>query len=147
MRRKCKGQSRNPRNDFTGVRVSEGRTSRVEVRGRAERAVPVIIARDSGNFSMDTKYDTTTVEIFGQAYNVRGDGDPDYLTELARYVDARMREVAAEVATVDPMKIAILAALNIADEFSRFRKQRQGASGIWIEKTEEISERLNKVIG
>lgn len=96
---------------------------------------------------MDAKYDTTTVEIFGQAYNVRGDGDPDYLTELARYVDARMREVAAEVATVDPMKIAILAALNIADEFSRFRKQRLGASGIWIEKTEEISERLNKVIG
>ena len=122
------------------------RRSRVEGRGRAEGAVPVIIARDSGNFSMDTKYDTTTVEIFGQAYNVRGDGDPDYLTELARYVDARMREVAAEGATVDPMKIAILAALNIADEFSRFRKQRQGASGIWIEKTEEISERLNKVI-
>ena len=125
--------------------VSEGRGAKVEVEG-GQGAVPVIIARDSGNFSMDTKYDTTTVEIFGQAYNVRGDGDPDYLTELARYVDARMREVAAEVATVDPMKIAILAALNIADEFSRFRKQRQGASGIWIEKTEEISERLNKVI-
>ena len=95
---------------------------------------------------MDAKYDTTVVEIFGQTYNVRGDGDPNYLTELARYVDARMREVAAEVNTVDPMKIAILAALNIADEFSRFRKQRQSASGIWLEKTEEISERLNKVI-
>ncbi|HUP49543.1 MAG TPA: cell division protein ZapA [Thermoanaerobaculia bacterium] len=89
----------------------------------------------------------TEVEIFGQTYTVRGEGDPDYLTELARYVDARMREVAAEVATVDPMKIAILAALNIADEFSRFRKQGQGASGTWIEKTEEISERLNQVIG
>ena len=95
---------------------------------------------------MDDKYDPTVVEIFGQTYNVRGDGDPNYLTELARYVDARMREVAAEVATVDPMKIAILAALNIADEFSRFRNERRSASGIWLEKTEEISERLNKVI-
>ena len=95
---------------------------------------------------MNASNDPTEVEIFGQMYNVRGDGDPNYLMELARYVDARMREVAAEVATVDPMKIAILAALNIADEFSRFRKQRQGASGIWLEKTEEISERLNKVI-
>lgn len=95
---------------------------------------------------MNAHADRTEVEIFGQTYNVRGDGDPDYLTELARYVDARMREVAAEVTTVDPMKIAILAALNIADEFSRFRKQRQSASGIWLEKTEEISERLNKVI-
>ena len=86
------------------------------------------------------------VEIFGQTYNVRGEGDPDYLTELARFVDSRMREVAAQVATVDPVKIAILAALNIADEFSRYRKQRESAAGIWIEKTEEISNRLKEVI-
>ena len=51
---------------------------------------------------MDTRNDSTIVEIFGQTYNVRGEGDPDYLSELARFVDARMREVAAQVATVDP---------------------------------------------
>jgi cell division protein ZapA len=100
---------------------------------------------------MDAKNDSATsstgVEIFGQTYNVRGNGDPDYLAELARFVDTRMREVAAQVATVDPMKIAILAALNIADEFSRFRRQREDAAGIWIERTEEISERLSEVIG
>jgi cell division protein ZapA len=100
---------------------------------------------------MDAKYDSaiasTGVEIFGQTYNVRGDGDPDYLLELARFVDSRMREVAAQVATVDPMKIAILAALNIADEFSRYRRQREDAEGIWIERTEEISDRLSEVIG
>jgi cell division protein ZapA len=100
---------------------------------------------------MDAKYDApataTSVEIFGQTYNVRGGGDPDYLMELARFVDSRMREVAGQVATVDPMKIAILAALNIADEFSRYRKQRDDAAGIWIERTEEISDRLSKVIG
>ena len=87
--------------------------------------------------------DSTSVEIFGQTYNVRGEGDPDYLAELARFVDTRMREVAATVATADPAKIAILAALNIADEFSRFRKQRLGA---WIEKTEELADRLDKAI-
>jgi cell division protein ZapA len=95
---------------------------------------------------MDAKYDSTTVEIFGQTYNVRGNGDPNYLAELARLVDSRMRDVASQVATVDPMKIAILAALNIADEFSRFRKEREDAVGIWIEKTEEITSRLDKVI-
>lgn len=99
---------------------------------------------------MDVKNDSTpgstSVEIFGQTYNVRGDGDSDYLMELARLVDTRMREVAGQVATVDPMKIAILAALNIADEFSRYRKMREDAAGIWIERTEEISERLGKVI-
>ncbi len=100
---------------------------------------------------MDVKNDSTSsatsVEIFGQTYNVRGSGDPDYLAELARFVDNRMREVAAQVATVDPMKIAILAALNIADEFSRYKRQRQDAAGIWLERTEEISERLSEVIG
>lgn len=96
---------------------------------------------------MDGKNDSaTSVEIFGQTYNVRGEGDPNYLTELAQFVDSRMREVAAEVVTIDALKIAILAALNIADEFSRYRKQREDAAGIWIEKTEEITERLNKVI-
>ncbi|MFP5247910.1 MAG: cell division protein ZapA [Thermoanaerobaculia bacterium] len=99
---------------------------------------------------MDAKNDSTTsstgVEIFGQTYNVRGQGDPDYLAELARFVDTRMREVAAQVATVDPMKIAILAALNIADEFSRYRSQQEKSTGIWIERTEEISDRLSEVI-
>jgi cell division protein ZapA len=100
---------------------------------------------------MDAKYDSTAgstnVEIFGQTYLVRGDGDPNYLLELARFVDSRMRDVAAQVATVDPAKIAILAALNIADEFSRYRRQREDAAGIWIERTEEISDRLREVIG
>jgi cell division protein ZapA len=91
--------------------------------------------------------ESTTVEIFGQTYSVRGEGDPDYLMELARFVDTRMRDVAAQVSTVDPMKIAILAALNIADEFSRFRKEREDAEGIRIVKTEEISDRLSKVLG
>lgn len=95
---------------------------------------------------MDGHYDSTTVEIFGQTYNVRGEGDPNYLAELARFVDSRMRDVAAEVATIDPLKIAILAALNIADEFSRYRKEREDAAGIRIEKTEELSNRLGKII-
>lgn len=90
--------------------------------------------------------DSTSVEIFGQSYNVRGDGDPNYLAELARFVDSRMREVAGQVNTVDPMKIAILAALNIADEFSRYKDDRKNAAGIWIEKTEELSDRLSKAM-
>ena len=57
-----------------------------------------------------------------------------------------MRDVAAQVATVDPAKIAILAALNIADEFSRYRKEREDAVGVWIEKTEEITSRLTEVM-
>ena len=64
----------------------------------------------------------TQVEIYGQSYNLRGEGDTAYLQELAVYVDRRMREVAEATATVDSLKVAILAALNIADEGRRDRK-------------------------
>ncbi|HYV84436.1 MAG TPA: cell division protein ZapA [Patescibacteria group bacterium] len=61
------------------------------------------------------------VEIYGQSYNLRGEGATAYLQELASYVDRRMREVAEATATVDSLKVAILAALNIADESQRGR--------------------------
>ncbi len=56
------------------------------------------------------------VEIYGQSYNLRGEGEVGYMQELARYVDGKMREVSEATATVDSLKVAILAALNIADE-------------------------------
>lgn len=88
--------------------------------------------------------DRITVEIYGQIYNVRGDGDPEYLKELARFVDTRMRDVASQGSTVDPMKIAILAALNISDEFARYRKRQEQTFGLWMDKTEEFAERLGE---
>lgn len=59
------------------------------------------------------------VEIFGQTYNLRADGDPTYVQSLAAYVDSKMREVARETKAVDTLRVAILTALNIADESRR----------------------------
>jgi len=56
------------------------------------------------------------VEIFGQTYAVRGGTDSHYIEELAAYVDKQMREVSRAGGAVDTLKIAVLAALNIADE-------------------------------
>ena len=56
------------------------------------------------------------VEIYGQSYNLRGEGETGYIQDLASYVDRKMREVSEATATVDSLKVAILAALNIADE-------------------------------
>ncbi len=61
------------------------------------------------------------VEIYGQSYNLRGEGEAAYIQDLAAYVDRRMRDVADATATVDSLKVAILAALNIADESRRGR--------------------------
>lgn len=92
---------------------------------------------------------TTEVEIFGAVYHVRGEDDGGYLQDLARKVDRTMREISERVATVDTAKIAILAALNLADELSRCQTQRGDGDGIeGIEEritalTEELSEALD----
>jgi cell division protein ZapA len=62
-----------------------------------------------------------TVEIQGLRYPVRSELDEDYIVELARYVDAKMTRSGDEVPTGESLKIAVLAALNIADELFRCR--------------------------
>ena len=68
----------------------------------------------------------TQVEIFGQTYSVRADGETGYIHDLARFVDSRMKEVAERTATVDTTKIAILAALNISDDLYQVGKTSAG---------------------
>jgi cell division protein ZapA len=91
---------------------------------------------------MSTREKSISVEIYGESYNVRGEGDAEYLTELAQLVDARMHEIASRVSTADVRKIAILAALNLADEFSRHREHHREAVEHWVERTEELERRL-----
>jgi cell division protein ZapA len=72
-----------------------------------------------------TKGRVVTVQIHGQQYAVRSDLDPQYVGELAAYVDEKMRLASREVATVDPVRVSVVAALNIADELFRARSARQ----------------------
>ena len=65
----------------------------------------------------------TTVEIFGREYKIRGVADEQYIQEVARYVDKKMREVSAGSSLPSQDRLAILAALNIADELFQQRKQ------------------------
>ncbi len=59
------------------------------------------------------------VEIHGQRYPIRSGLDPSYVAELAAYVDEKMRLASKESPAGDTLKLAVLAALNIADEFFR----------------------------
>ena len=89
---------------------------------------------------------TTDVEIFGSTYHVRGDKDPELFQELADVVDGKMREIAQQVSTVDTAKIAILAALNIADELMQCRKQQEGERVEIQDKVARLAERLEGVL-
>lgn len=61
-----------------------------------------------------------TVEIYDQVYHLSGQ-DPEHIRELAATVDAKMRMVAAHGHTADSLRVAVLAALNLADELSQMR--------------------------
>jgi len=60
----------------------------------------------------------TTVTIYDQAYHLTGH-DPAHIHRIAECVDTKMRAVAAQGHTVDSLRVAVLAALNLADELSQ----------------------------
>ena len=63
-----------------------------------------------------------TVEILGQRYPIRSSLDTSYVTDLAAYVDQKMQVAAERIAGGDSLRVAVLAALNIADEYFLLRQ-------------------------
>ena len=86
------------------------------------------------------------VEIFGGVYHVRGEQDPEYLRRLAEVVDGKMREISHHVPVVDSGKIAILAALNLADELLQCNNQQEGERVEMMEKVEELTGVLTEAL-
>ena len=76
------------------------------------------------------------VQIFGQVYAIRGDLDEHYVQKLAAYVDEKMSAIADATATVDTQKVAVLAALAIADELHSARKDRTDQDDLLREQAE-----------
>ena len=72
---------------------------------------------------MPDKTDLVHVEIFGQAYSVKAGGDPAYVEKLAASVDQQMKEVSRASGAVDSLRVAVLTALNLADECARLRRE------------------------
>ena len=69
------------------------------------------------------------VEIAGQAYPIRSTLDPKYVAELAAYVDEKMRAASDAAPASDLLGLAVLVALNIADEYFRARDLQSSACG------------------
>ncbi len=77
------------------------------------------------------------VVIYNQTYNLRSDHDEEYIHQLAAHVDRRMNEIASATMTVDSLRVAILAALQIADELYQSRREME-------ETDDEIAKRSAK---
>src|SRR5881392_4182979 len=85
------------------------------------------------------------VEIYYQGYNLRGT-DADYIVKLADYVDLKMRAVAEKTATVDSLRVAVLAALNIADEYHLLKKKYDAIASDFNARAHELSGKLDEAL-
>jgi cell division protein ZapA len=85
------------------------------------------------------------VEIYDQAYNLRGT-DPEHIARLAEYVDLKMRAVSEKTATADSLRVAVLAALNIADEYHLLRKKYDSIGRAYQERAQSLAGALDAAI-
>lgn len=81
------------------------------------------------------------VTIFGRTYQLRGAEDAEYLRELAEVVDTKMRDVATNTGTADTLSVAVLASLNLADDYLR-----ASAGGGQKSKTTAADKRLTRMV-
>jgi cell division protein ZapA len=93
----------------------------------------------------DAQNSSVRVEIFDQAYNLRG-SDPEYILKLAEYVDAKMRAVAEATNTIDTVRLAVLAALNIADEYHLLKHKQESGGTDYQKRAHLLADALDKVL-
>lgn len=88
-----------------------------------------------------------TVDIGGQRYPIRSGLDPAYVIELAAYVDEKMRAASDASPTTDMLSLAILVALNLADECFRARQTPAAATADLAARTLRIEQLLDQALG
>ena len=81
----------------------------------------------------------TTVQIFGRDYKIRGHADQNYIEKMAKYVDDKMKELASGATLPSQDRLAILVALNIADELFQERAKSS-------ETMTAVEQRANRLI-
>jgi len=93
----------------------------------------------------DAQNSSVRVEIFDQAYNLRG-SNPEYILKLAEYVDAKMRAVAEATNTIDTVRLAVLAALNIADEYHLLKRKQETGATDYQKRAHLLADALDEVL-
>ena len=88
-----------------------------------------------------------TVEITGQRYPIRSGLDPAYVVELAAYVDKKMRAASGAAPATDMLGLAVLVALNLADEYFRARQQESSSHGQLNERALQLEQLVDEALG
>ena len=95
---------------------------------------------------MDPQKGVVTVEIAGQRYPIRSGLDPAYVAELAGYVDKKMRAAAETARAMDTLGLAVLVALNLADEYFRARQNETSSHGELHERALRLEQLVDQAL-
>lgn len=87
-----------------------------------------------------------SVEIHGQRYPIRSSLDHDYVLRLAAYVDEKIKAAADSTPTGDSLRLAVLAALNVADELFRVREATRARDSQIAERAGELERIVDRVL-
>ncbi len=85
------------------------------------------------------------VEIYDENYNLRG-SDPAYIQRLAEVVDAKMRAVAQHTSTVDSLRVAVLAAINLADDYYQLKRKYEGIESEYTSRASHLGNALDRAL-
>ena len=80
------------------------------------------------------------IKVLGQKFIVRSESSEEYIAQVAQFVDQKMTEVMRGSKSVASLNVAILAAMNIADEFLRYKSQKEGSLQQAEKKIKDIIE-------
>ena len=86
------------------------------------------------------------VEVHGQRYPIKTTLDPSYVQELAGYVDRKMSMAADASPSSDTLALAVLSALNVADELFRVRDQQTDEAGTLSERAEALERIVDQAL-
>jgi cell division protein ZapA len=87
------------------------------------------------------------IKVFGQTYTVKSDAEEGHIQEVARYVNEKMDEVLKKTRSVSTMNVAILTALNIADELLREKEKEKAFFQEIDAKSRELAEKIDVSLG
>jgi cell division protein ZapA len=92
---------------------------------------------------MEERKQSVKVNIFGEDYPIKGDAERGYILRVGKYVDLKMREVAERLSNKSPLRVAVLAAMNITDELFREREDKEKKLLDVEERTQTLLEWLD----
>jgi cell division protein ZapA len=83
------------------------------------------------------------IKVFGQTFSVKTDSDEDHLQAVAQYVNEKMEEVLKKTRSVSSLNVAILTALNIADDLLKEKEERKALLREVEDKSKDLVEKIN----